>query len=203
MFIGRQHQIKYLREMIFTTNPEKGFSCSLRGPNGIGKTFLKNHILEQFQKELDATANRNVFVIDVFMHSASYYEFFLSIFREAAECLTEDILDNAPQTNRLSLDKLRQYLSIIRNINEINAQSKDRINELLRNFFKATSALGFYFILIIDEFDNAMELYPRETDDGQLFRTLFELSEKVGKFKRLLSVVLISRRRVGTIAHHM
>lgn len=202
MFIGRQHQMKYLKEMIFTTNPEKGFSCSLRGPNGIGKTYLKNHILEQFQEELDVTENRNVFVIDVFMHSASYYEFFLSIFKEAAACLSEEVLNNAPVTNRAPMAKLRQYLSIIRSIDEINAQSIARIRELLRNFFSATSALGFYFILIIDEFDNAIELYPRETDNGELFRTLFELSAKVGKFKRL-SVMLISRRRAGTIAHHM
>ena len=202
MFIGRRDQIKYLREMIFSTNLDRGFSCSLRGPNGIGKTYLKNYVLEQFQKEIETKENQSIFVIDVFL-DASYYEFFLSIFREAAACLTDEVLDNAPKFNRYSMKKLRQYLSSIHNIEEINANSEAKIDELLTNFFVTTSALGFYFILIIDEFDNALSLFPRETDNGKLFMKMYGLSStKSGKYK-MLSIMLISRRRAGTIAHHM
>lgn len=206
MFIGREHEIRFLKKWVFTTHPENGFSCSLRGPNGIGKTYLKNHMLEQFRQELEETNNQNVFVIDVFLHNASYYEFFLSIFKDAASYLTDDVLSNAPKTNRLSMDMLCKYLQVIHSINikEIDSLCQERIHELLRNFFSATSALGYYFILIIDEFDCATTLYPQDTDDGALFRTLFELSAaKAGQFNRLLSVMLISRRRAGTIAHHM
>ena len=202
LFFGRESQIKWLNDQIFTLNPVKGYSCSLRGPNGIGKTYLKNHLLADFKDKIKASGNHTVFIVDTSMENVSYHRFFLDIFKKAAKQLNETILNASPYYDEETVEELLTYIEMLKTITSIGEREEEFINDMTSEFFTLTSNLGLYFILIIDEFDNARVAFPEDTDSGLIFNKLFKLSAKTGTI-RFLSVILISRRRAGTIAHHM
>lgn len=203
LFFGREHEIAYLKDKIFTMHPA-GHSLSLRGPNGVGKTYLKDHLLSQFRAELKAADNHSIFIVDMRLQSKSYYGFFYDIFDAAAKQLTDTIIEQAPMYDEDVAEELITYRDAIKSVRdrEFGAEEKKLIDTMTDEFFKRTGELGLSFILFIDEFDNAREVFPRDTDDGLVFQKLFDFSAKTAAFEGL-SVVLISRRRAGTIAHHM
>ena len=203
LFIGRKEQIRWLEARVFTTHPESKYSCSLRGPNGIGKTYLKDYLVRRFEEKLAKEKVRHAFVIDLLMKNTGYYEFFLEIFQSAADKLTGDVLASPPIPNKYHMEDLQFLIGLIRKLRlPLDQEGRDIIRKAIPSFFELTSKLGYYFILIIDEFDNASTAFPEETDDGLIFNTLFKYSAKTGA-NPLTSVLLISRRRAGTIAHHM
>lgn len=202
LFFGRNAQIAWLNDQIFTTKPIKGHSCSLRGPNGIGKTYLKNHLVDNYLKRLQESGSHSIFIIDITMKNVSYHQFLLSVFQEAADQLNRQILNESPNYDEDTVEKILSWIDKLESISTIGDAEVAFINGLSDRFFRYTSRLGLYFILIIDEFDNAREAFPEETDSGIIFNKLFDYSGKIGKFK-LLSIILISRRRAGTISHHM
>ena len=70
----------------------------------------------------------------------------------------------------------------------------------MSSIFANYTLLGIRVILVMDEFDRAAKSYPQ----GDIFQWLFSLSNKSSAGSHLnLSIVLLSRRRVGKIAHHM
>ena len=206
-FIGRKEELDYLGKHFFVNHPSKGTCYSLQGPNDIGKTSLVKKARELF----DSQDHPNVYYFNINFESSykTHWGFWVKLIKKIAKTITKEELVCAPNPDESTIDDiLCSYNFFSDNSNlrmldeerfeEYNGYAIDYFDSLFDNF----SYLGIHILLTIDEFDKAEEAFPRETNDGTFFNQLFNLSPKASD-SPMLSILLISRKRVGTIAHHM
>lgn len=210
IFIGRKSEIKKLKNNVFDLNAGtgKGKCYSVIGPNGIGKTFLVRYL----EKEFSNTKSENVYCFFTSIQEPPekvdidpFWYFWINMIREFSTKIRwgeEYSKDSAIREDVEDVQKIYEFFCNKENINNIHdpGVTMDAL-EYLNNIFGYYSALGIRIIIVIDEFDRAKEVFK----DGAFFQRLFELSPKArSAFNAIdLSILLLCRRSVGTIAHGM
>ena len=200
LFIGRKRQIKYLKKKFFVTTPGKSFCCSLIGPNDIGKTMLVKKMAEEFR----AQETENVYYIYYCMvveKDNFLWTFWKSIVEKITFEVTPEKLRKAPSYTAESEQKIAEINTWFAETANSTSQAGD-IKHQVNSLFSLYTDIGIHILLAIDEFDLARQAYPLESGDGSFFQHLFLLSPKSANNYNL-SIMLISRRHVNTIAHHM
>lgn len=202
-FFGREEQLELLRKNFFVRTPGRGFCGSLKGPNDIGKTML----IRRAAKEFDQQPHPNVYYFPVgIVSSGSYWQFWGDLIRQFSVRISERKLLAAPNPDPDFIEIILDAYAFFRdpaNLDRIGTGSfhSEAVGHL--NFlFQAYTELGIHILITIDEFDNAREAFPVDGKDGSFFQRLYMLSPKSSN-EYSLSILLISRRRIGTIAHHM
>lgn len=202
-FFGRETQLSLLRRNFFVTSPGTGFCGSVKGPNDIGKTML----IREAAKEFESKPHPNVYYFATgIIASGSYWQFWVELIRRFAKQITEEKLYAAPNPDPDFIELITDAYAFFgddQNMDRMGTGSfhSDAIEHL--NFlFTAYTELGIHILITIDEFDNARAAFPVDGGDGSFFQRLYMLSPKSMNEYRV-SILLISRRRIGTIAHHM
>lgn len=203
LFIGRKKTLSDIRKDIFVQMPGEGHCHSIMGANDIGKTTLVKKWIEEFE----ASEHPNIYCIPTeFIASATYWTFWAELIQLLADEIPETALAQSPNPEQRYIDQILDAYRFFDDDDLTAGLSSDSYNPKatrhLNRIFTAYTRLGLHIILIIDEFDRARQAFPEENDDGGFFQRLFSLTEK-GASTYNLTILLISRRRVGTIAHHM
>ena len=202
-FFGRERELELLRTNFFVRTPGPGFCGAINGPNDIGKTML----IRQAAREFEQTPHPNVYYFSTgIVAEGSYWQFWTSLIRMFAVRIPEAKLRVAPNPDpdfiQLILDAY-QFFRDPGNLERMGTISfhSEAIDHL--NFiFLAYTQLGIHILITIDEFDNARTAFPVDGGDGSFFQRLYMLSPKSSS-EYNLSILLISRKRISTIAHHM
>ena len=202
-FFGRREQLDLLRKEFFVRTPGDGFCGAVMGPNDIGKTML----IREAAKEFERHPHPNVYYFATgIIATGSYWQFWGELIRRFSDQIPEDALWSSPYPNSYFIKIVLNAYSFFQ-----NPENMDRIgsssfhSEAIRhlNFlFLAYTKIGIHILITIDEFDNARAAFPVDGGDGSFFQRLYMLSPKSAN-EYSLSIILISRRRIGTIAHHM
>lgn len=202
-FFGREEQLALLRKNFFVRTPGSGFCGSLKGPNDIGKTMLIRQAAREFEQE----PHPNVYYFPVgIIATGSYWQFWVDLIRRFAVRIPERKLQAAPNPDPEFIELILETYAFFKdpaNLDRIGTQSfhSEAVDHL--NFlFEYYTELGIHILISIDEFDNAREAFPVDGKDGSFFQRLYMMSPKSSN-EYSLSILLISRRRIGTIAHHM
>lgn len=211
IFIGRDKEIKQLNKDVFGISAEEGGGKfrSIIGPNGIGKTFLVKKLSEQLRgKDLE---NVNCFWTSIETPPEeskldAFWLFWIGLIKQFSKKIKMEELE-LQSKYEISLAKEIQEIydffdsdQELNHINEpgTNARALDYLNTIFVNY----AGLGIRTIIVIDEFDRAKETFT----SGTFFQRLYDLSPKArGVFddELNLSILLLCRRSVGTIAHGM
>lgn len=202
-FFGREEELTLLREKFFVTEPGAGYCAAVNGPNDVGKTLL----IRQAAKEFETREHPNVYYFRMgIVAESSYWNFWSSMIQEFAEQIPSETLQAAPKADARYIRQIGEaytFFSDIENLNQIGTNSfHSYATRHLNKIFRAFTKIGIHILITIDEFDNARTAFPVDGGDGSFFQRLYMLSPKSGNGYSL-SILLISRRRISTIAHHM
>ena len=207
LFFGRKKELAFYRKKVFNPSPKEGYCCSISGANDVGKTTLVRKLAEEFERE----PHPNVYYFDTTIKEAPgnmdfYWYFFLSLVRRFMRDIPVDALFNAPNQDIYYIENIERAYEFFSDPETINSVGTPMFlmdaGQYLDDIFYGFSKLGIHVIISIDEFDRLTEIIPEEGGDGSFFQELFHLSPKSSS-KLSLSIVLISRKRVGTVQHHM
>lgn len=203
LFFGRTAELELLRKKFFVTQPGSGYCAAINGPNDIGKTML----IRQAAKEFEMKDHPNVYYFPTgIVAESSYWHFWAGLIRQFSIKIPEKKLLAAPNPDQDFIELIMnayRFFSNPENLDRMGTNSfhSEAIQHL--NFiFLAYTVLGIHILITIDEFDNARTAFPVDGGDGSFFQRLYMLSPKSAN-EYNLSVLLISRRRISTIAHHM
>jgi len=200
LFIGRKYYLDRLwRDVFGLPAHEYGAGYSLIGPNNIGKSTLISQLAARFE----ANPHPNVYYIPFSLKKAkSVWDFWVKLVRMLAREIPEQKLYDAPNADPYYIDDILAAYEFFRdpeNMERMDSLSFDvDATEHLDLLFQDYRELGIRLIITIDEFDLAKELCK----DGILFSRLFLLSHKSDE-PCGHSVILISRRSISNIEHHM
>lgn len=204
-FFGREKELDLLEQKFFVTKPGAGYCAAITGPNDIGKTMLVREAAKRFEQK----DHPNVYYFPTqIVAASSYWHFWISLIRSFALRIPERKLREAPKA-----DEYPEFVEIITAAYDFfkNADNVDRIGtdsfhseatEHLNFIFLAYTTLGIHILITIDEFDVARKAFPYDGGDGSFFQRLYMISPKSSN-EYSLSILLMSRRRASTIAHHM
>lgn len=203
LFIGREDELKQLRQDIFVTEPGPGHCYSLIGPNEVGKTTLVRKAAAEFREK----EHPHVYYFPTsLMACTGYWDFWVSLIQAFSRRITEEELYDAPDADLeyiQDLLRIYQFFNDDKQLDQMGQRSFHiKATGYLNSLFEDYTDLGIHIILTIDEFDNAAKVFPSDSGDGSFFQRLFTFTPKGASILNL-SILLISRRRVGTIAHHM
>lgn len=222
-FLGRTDIIQKLDEEVFSVPTDRFGDClSICGPHGIGKTYLITHMRNAFAYRtvhtefpseyccyLEIPVGNNETLVDFQSNLLAWLAGKLSpkVLRTRVEQFRSD-----PIQYRIALESMSDLLTVYELLDNQPNRNKNGYdnwcNKIKRcmqpdgssSVFLNYTNLGFRIILILDEFDRAAKGFPT----GDIFQWLFSLSNKSSTGSHLnLSIVLLSRRRVNKIAHHM
>lgn len=207
IIIGRHNTLEEIKNDIFVCTPGESGRChSIMGAGDVGKTTLCRKWIQEFEKKEHA----NVFCVYFdFMSQESLSWFWRDMFDRIFSVIDEDAVRNAPNQDdfyKKKIEDARAFFCGDEWANRIEEPAyKGHELRHLNSVFNAITKLGMHLILVIDEFDRAREYFINgDNADGSLFQRLFSWTEKGGSGNNYnLTMLLISRRRVGTIAHHM
>ncbi|MDO4345169.1 MAG: ATP-binding protein [Eubacteriales bacterium] len=199
IFIERKDICRRLMRDVFAVKEGSFGKCySLIGPNGVGKTTLVRHMAEEF---FALNKPHTYYFSTVLEDGCTFWSFWSELILCFSEQIGEEELQASPHYNKRNAEKILsaycffdQYLGRIDNDKECMSRAIRFLNGLFADYTR----LGIRIIISIDEFDRARTIFQ----DGQFFQRLFGLTIK-GSAKLNLSILTISRRSVGTIAHHM
>lgn len=227
IFWGYTAERELLEQSVFAVPAgSKGDCLSLCGPHGIGKTYLIDRLITEFEQRnarqplrreycfyIETRGSDNQTLIDFQCDLISLFAGKISLRRLNA--LLEQFRSD-PDTDPFDLEDMEDALDALRAAYALPDQQPNRgadgyenwcakvsrcmqpagLNSIFANY----TLLGIRVILVMDEFDRAAASYPT----GDIFHWLFSVSNKSSTGSHLnLSTVLLSRRRVGKIAHHM
>lgn len=202
IFIGRNEQLDWIKHNLFSET--SNICCSMRGLNGIGKTTLKNRIIDWFNSEKKEGRLSKTFVIEPKFvaipepENESYFKFWDNVFRRLSKEMTRERLES----EAIDDDQITDILDAIQFVlNKRDSSNYEYMLPDIINDFFADLTKDMHIVMIVDEFDRASEAFPRKDSDNGFFQGLYDLSPK--SVHNNLSIMLISRCRVGTIAHHM
>ena len=200
IFIGREQIMKRLNRDVFQAPANAmGYCYSLIGPNSVGKTTLIGRLAQQ----LAANPIENVYYFRTeIMDSTTFWDYWVDLIVRFSKAIPESKLLSAPNPDPFYVDSVLDTYEFFTDP-EVTGQrdTKDfmrNATSYLNTLFKYYRELGIRIIITIDEFDRAHDVFQT----GTFFQRLFALTPKSGE-KLLLSIITISRRSVGTIAHHM
>lgn len=216
IFIGKRDskEWKTLDKKVFRLSSEKkGGGCySIIGPNVIGKTYMVQKMVDEFME--NPIPNSYVFWHDIKVGTPGippFWYFWFTIIREMEKTISLKSIAST-EDNLTYVESLKNAFAFFRSAENLHIITKEIIvkddgtkegevkdmeaEENLEDIFYCLSALNIRITLILDEFDRAKNIY-----DGRFFQYLFNLSSKQGSKK--LSIILIGRRLVSTIAHGM
>lgn len=206
LFIGRKQELEELESSIFVREPGKEHpmsSASLVGPMGIGKRTLLRKAKERFER----SHHPGVYL---FQKKLVPKEAFAVLLKDLVQIfagkLTEEVLRDIQDPDNGLLQKITDIYAwcsknervIIENPNNSNIllQVKNKFGELL----SAYAGLDQHIILIISDFDNAMDMHQEKEGDATIFPYLFGLSPKGSNQNLKLNVLLVCERRPQFIA---
>lgn len=201
-FFGRTEQLRLLRDNFFVRTPGPGFCGAINGTNDIGKTAL----VRQAAKEFEESSHPNVFYFATsIVADSSYWGFWADLISRFADDIPEEVLKCAPKATNAAIARILAAYTFFTddtNLNQMETRAfATRALHHLNFLFNYCTKIGIHILISIDEFDNARTAFPAESGNGAFFQRLFMLSPKGVEYS--LSILLISRRRIGTIAHHM
>ena len=221
IFIGRERHINKLNKDIFAfPHEDKGECISIYGPHGIGKTFLIHEMCIRFSKKTQNNQYPKEYVVNYEINNSDtdLVDLMKNLLKKISDTIDDDILEHALSCIGDTFDKkvAKKAVDILKDIYRLpeeqpNTEDKeyghwrDRIYRSLGSdgrysIFKNYTQLGIRVILTFDEFDRAYNRFPK----GDIFTWLYSLSNKSSAGMDLnMSIILISRKRVGLIAHHM
>jgi len=205
-FIGRKRELKDLERRIFVRQPSPDHqirSASLVGPQGIGKRTLLRKATELF--EAGGHAN-----IHLFQRGLSGEDTLTVLLRDLAfkfsTELTQVSLCGLPDAKSGLIQKmLENYRWFSDNSDVIAANPCNRsviknVKDKFEGLLKIYTDLGHQIILIISEFDNAMNACQEGKQDASLFNYLYRMSQKSSELALNLNVLLVCERRPQYIA---
>ena len=187
-FIGRENVLETVRRGIFVTEPGQIGSYSIMGLNGIGKTVLVKHWAEQWENE---KKNPNVYYVYTSLNKEEVKDgrtFWVDFVNLVKEQVTEERLRATPipESKKNDEDWMKNREKWIGDILKIYVKT-DNLKEVwldddarasdISKFFRLFPKLGIPLIIVIDEFDNAVTLFPKVEgeDNGAVFRRLFDM----------------------------
>ena len=153
-FIGRKKLLRDLKSMFFTKGVK--ITKAIVGVKRSGKSSLVLNIFEDIPSDI-------IYIYENLNEYGKYIELWRDIFDQISEYLGK--------TNKLSkyaLKEINNNLSII-------SQSDVEWNKFktsVKNIFRSLSAEKIKSIIVLDEFDNAKQLFT-ETQYWELFRSIF------------------------------
>lgn len=206
-YIGYEDEYYGLKDALFPGGrgwTEEGWddTCvNLVGPNNIGKTAM----LERLHHDLQAAALPNTYLFPVNMvgsaNETEFWQRLLNVIKaelppEALEQAWEALPPNEQKAGKVHLDQLLTYYD--------TGLGCDY--EPIKHFFQCFNVLHLHVIIAIDDLDVAAiqkgQDVTAEHPYAHFFPTIFQLSPK--SFPRaMVKLLLISRRQLQTIAHHM
>lgn len=203
LFFGREKELALLRKNFFITKPGPGYCAAVNGPNDVGKTML----IRQAAKEFEEKEHPNVYYFHTgIIAESSYWHFWNGLIRSFAFKIPEEKLWAAPNPDPDFIQFITDAYAFFKNPHNIDRIGSNSFHseaiEHLNLLFLAYTTLGIHILIAIDEFDNAQAAFPVDGGDGSFFQRLYMLSPKSSN-EYTLSILLISRRRISTIAHHM
>lgn len=228
LFFGRANLLQMLRQGVFEVPEGSQGSClSLCGPHGIGKTFLIDQLITEFEQRRHRQPQRKEFCFCTSILSAGERTQvdlqceLLSLFAGKIKprhlnALLEQAR-NDPEMDEMDLEDIEDAVENLLNAYALPDARPNRgapgydswvgkVNRAMdskgsSSVFLNYTLLGYRIILILDEFDRAQKAFPT----GDIFQWLFNLTPKANNRadRPNLSIVLLSRRRAGKIAHHM
>ena len=202
-FFGREKELDLLRKKFFVSEPGLGYCAALNGPNDIGKTMLIRQAVKQFEE----TPHPNVYYFPTqIVADSSYWAFWSSLIEDFSDQITDEVLHASPKQNPKYVKQILdayQFFTSMENQNQMGTRGyHNHAIRHLNRIFRAYTELGIHILITIDEFDNARTAFPSDGGDGSFFQRLYMLSPKSAN-EYSLSILLLSRRRISTIAHHM
>ncbi len=202
-FFGREEQLDLLRKKFFVTKPGQGYCAAVNGPNDIGKTMLIREAAKRFETE----EHSNVYYFPTqIVAESSYWHFWTGLIRNFVVRIPEKKLLAAPNPDPDFIEIILNAYAFFKDPDNLDRMGSSSFHseavEHLNLLFLAYTQLGIHILITIDEFDMARTAFPVDGGDGSFFQRLYMLSPKSSN-EYHLSILLISRRRIGTIAHHM
>ena len=216
-FIPRKTEMDILREGFFRTEPGNAKCFALIGPNHIGKSMLVEKLADEFEEK----EHPKVFYIpysikdvkEVDGVDSNYTRFWMNL---ALEFMDRVSCEELKYVSEIADDKKDKFVKDIQEIYDfLNPDTETRtialshlnVSRKVRRLFELYTNLGVQILLSLDEFDEAISQFPHilnhKNDAAKCFFTdLYSLSGK-SKKKLNLSILLIGRRRIGSVQHSM
>lgn len=182
ILIGRKIETKQLERFFFGNK-----SCSLTGPNGIGKTYLKDVLKNKFEKE---TKEHNVYFVNYDVKLRTTKEQVKLSIREFWEAIVLALPDEEELTECLK-EKEQFAKSIEKIVNkDEDVYDCDKIDRYVKSLLKAYATVGIHLLLCLDEFDRVQGY------DCEFFRIISDIERN----SKNLTILFISRKRLNQIA---
>ena len=182
ILIGRKIETKQLERFFFGNK-----SCSLTGPNGIGKTYLKDVLKNKFEKE---TKEHNVYFINYDVKLRTTKEQVELSIREFWEAIVLALPDEEELTECLK-EKEQFAKSIEKIVNkDEDVYDCDKIDRYVKSLLKAYATVGIHLLLCLDEFDRVQGY------DCEFFRIISDIERN----SKNLTILFVSRKRLNQIA---
>lgn len=200
--IGRKNEQNELKKYVFDVAPTAGGGkCySIIGPHGIGKTYLVDQLIQEF----NAARRDHVYIVRTVLGTAGTGDgtsedapvaaYWSATMADFSDVIGETELTSAPGYDSADAESVKAKNAI----DEVYAFfqreniATTQVGRNVQKFFTNLKKLGIRVILIIDEFDLARKLFTQET----FFSILFSLTPKGLKLD--LSILLLSRRDLAS-----
>lgn len=194
-------ELTELLEEVFTLEAGEASCGSLWGCDGLGKTALVN----QYYADWKDNEHPNVYCFTIDMreiaeqNEAGYKEFWKKVVSGFQQQIAKEQLECA--ATKSNEETVSEVLALYNELLNTSLQCYE-VGNKMDTLFRKYTKLGIHVILLIDNFEEAARVFPIETDDGKFFSELFSLTPKAHADLNL-SILLISRRHVEDVAHHM
>ncbi len=182
ILIGRKVETKQLERFFFGNK-----SCSLTGPNGIGKTYLKDILKNKFETE---RKEHNVYFVNYDVKLRTTKEQVELSIREFWEAIVLELPDEEELTEWLQeKEKFAKSIEKIVNKDE-DVYHCDKIDRYVKSLLKAYYTVGIHLLLCLDEFDRVQGY------DSEFFRVISDMERN----SKNLTILFVSRKRLNQIA---
>lgn len=170
-FIGRKKEIEYLRKVFLENDDRTG--KAIIGLTRTGKSSIATNLFQDLPKDV-------LYVYEDLNEMGQYTELWQDICYSVDEYLTfHGKMTDSMKTCLKNLDD--ESIPWI------------KLNRTVKRIFEELAKMGIKTILVLDEFDNASNLFSEGTKQFELFRTIFSDA------KYDVSAMTISRRNLHTI----
>ncbi len=207
--IGRKNEKAELETYVFGVAPaagggkSQGICYSIIGPHGIGKTYLVDQLIQEFN-----TARRDhVYIVQTRLGTAGtgsgtsedapVAAYWKATIADFSDVIGEAELTAAPgyRSDDRNSVKAKEAIEKVYAFFQHESVDPTQVGRNVEKYFKSLKTLGIRTILVIDEFDLAKKLFKTET----FFSILFSLSPKgIGLSQLDLSILLLSRRDLAS-----
>ena len=182
--------------------PQTTICRYLWGPKGVGKSNLIKSWLKKTDKRKMQENQIYYFWLDLqdinYTGKYGYWEIWKNLITQFQKSIPEDAYEYDADTVEAVYELMGNSVEEI--TDEYDEDAEACINEL----FEAFTSAEIHIKIIMDNFEEVVRIFPKETDNGWFFMQLFELSPKGSLTEKNLSILLISDcYATKEMMHHM